>query len=231
MGGICPHAGYIYSGATAGVLFAAAEVPDVVLLLGPKHHYAGADFAIWPAGAWLTPLGEVPVHEALAADLLTASSLFTADETAHIPEHSLEVILPFIQVANPTASIVPVAVGRASPAELTELADAVARAVSPRRDGVLVVVSSDMTHYEPAEVAEAKDRLALERLVALDAEGLINVVRERDISMCGVWPAAVALGAFRRLGARGGTVLAYTNSGAASGDYRQVVGYAAVAFA
>jgi len=84
---------------------------------------------------------------------------------------------------------------------------------------------------EDAAAAEKKDRLALDRLVALDAEGLLAITRAHDISMCGVWPAAAALVAFRKLGAAGGTVLKYANSGEASGDYRQVVGYAAVAFA
>jgi len=231
LGGLCPHAGYMYSGATAGALFAAMDVPATVFLLGPKHQAGGADYAVWAAGAWRTPLGDAPVDEEAAAALLAACPLLVADQEAHRQEHSLEVIVPFVQYANPAAAIVPVAVAPLPPRELRALGEGLAAAVAPRRQRTLVVVSSDMTHYEAAASAARKDELALERLRALDAEGLVAVVHEHRITMCGVWPAAAALVAFRALGAAGGSVVKYTNSGETSGDFHQVVGYAAVTFA
>lgn len=231
LGGICPHAGYMYSGATAGALFGRMEVPATVVLLGPKHRREGADFAVWPAGVWRTPLGDCPVDAEAAAALLAASPLLAADEEAHRFEHSLEVVVPFVQYTNPAAAIVPVALGPMTLADVRALGAALAAALTPRRDRVAVVVSSDMTHYESAAAAEKKDRIALERVCALDEEGLLAAARDLDISMCGVWPAAVALVAFKALGAAGGEILEYTNSGVTSGDYGHVVGYAAVAFA
>jgi len=231
LGGLCPHAGYIYSGPTAGELFARLEVPGVVVLLGPKHHPAGAEFAVWPGGAWRTPLGDAPVDAGVAAALLKKCAMLEADEQAHRPEHSLEVIVPFIQFVNPEAAIVPVALGPMPLAAVRETGEGVAAALEPFRDDVIVVVSSDMTHYEAAASAERKDALAIERLKALDAEGLLEVVGAHDISMCGVWPAAVALTAFRAMGASAGKLIRYANSGEASGDYGHVVGYAALSFA
>ncbi len=231
LGGLCPHAGYIYSGATAGALFARLSVPATVVLLGPKHHGAGAGCAVWGAGAWRTPLGDAAVDVALADALVAAGAGFVADEAAHRPEHSLEVVLPFVQFVNPAARIVPVALAPTSLAAVRAMGEALAAAVAPRQDEVVIIVSSDMTHYESAAAAERKDRLALDRLEALDEEGLLAVTREHAISMCGVWPAAVALVAFRALGASRGTLIKYASSGDASGDYGRVVGYAAVAFA
>jgi AmmeMemoRadiSam system protein B len=116
-------------------------------------------------------------------------------------------------------------------AEVAATGEGLAAALRPYRDDVAVIVSSDMTHYESAAAAARKDALALARLTALDAQGLVEVVHAHGISMCGVWPAAVALVAFRALGASGGTLLRYSHSGETSGDYEHVVGYAAVSFA
>jgi len=231
LGGMCPHAGYMYSGATAGELFGRLDVPGTAVLLGPKHRASGAPYAVWPAGAWRTPLGDALVNEELAGVIIEKCPAWEADEAAHREEHSLEVVVPFVQFVNPEAAIVPVALGPMPAAELVAAAEGLAAALEPYRDDVVVIISSDMTHYESAAAAESKDALALERLTALDAEGLLEVVRAHDISMCGVWPAAVALSAFRVLGATGGTLIRYANSGESSGDYEHVVGYAALSFA
>jgi AmmeMemoRadiSam system protein B len=231
LGGLCPHAGYTYSGATAGELFARLDVPGTVVLLGPKHHGEGAPYAVWPAGAWRTPLGDAPVNEELAAAILASCPLLAADEAAHRPEHSLEVVVPFLQFVNPAAMLVPVALAPMASAEVAATGEGLAAALGPYGDDVAVIISSDMTHYESAAAAARKDALALAHLAALDAEGLVEVVQTHGISMCGVWPAAVGLTAFRALGASGGTLLRYSHSGETSGDYEHVVGYAALSFA
>jgi AmmeMemoRadiSam system protein B len=230
-GGISPHAGYVYSGPTAGALFGRMRVPDAVVLLGPKHHGAGAEYAVWATGLWRTPLGDCPVNEKLAAAVLAACPLLRADETAHRPEHSLEVVVPFLQYVHPAVTIVPVALAPMSAGDVRATGEGLAAALRPLLPEAVVVVSSDMTHYESAAAAAAKDRLALDRVAALDEEGLLAVARANDISMCGVWPAAVGIAAVKALGAREGVLIHYTNSGEASGDYGHVVGYAAVAFA
>jgi AmmeMemoRadiSam system protein B len=231
LGGLCPHAGYVYSGPTAGELFARLDVPAVVVLLGPKHHGAGAPYAVWPAGAWRTPLGDAPVNDEVATALIEKCPSLKADEDAHRAEHSLEVIVPFVQYVNPQAAVVPVALGPMSMSAVGELGEGIAAALEPYKEDMVVVVSSDMTHYEPAASAERKDALAIERLTELDAEGLLAVVAANDISMCGVWPAAAAMVALRALGASAGALIRYANSGEASGDYAHVVGYAALSFA
>jgi AmmeMemoRadiSam system protein B len=231
LGGLCPHAGYMYSGATAGALFGRLDVPGTAVLMGPKHHGDGAPYAVWPAGAWRTPLGDAPVNGEVAAAILEKCPALEADELAHRAEHSLEVVVPFIQFVNPEAAIVPVALAPMPMAEVQATGEGLAAALAPFGDGVVVIISSDMTHYESAASAERKDTLALERLTALDPEGLLEVARAHDISMCGVWPAAVGLAAFRALGGTAGTLIKYTNSGETSGDYDHVVGYAALSFA
>jgi len=178
-----------------------------------------------------SPLGDAPVNDEVAAAVLDKCPALEADELAHRAEHSLEVVVPFIQFVNPEAAIVPVALEPMPAAEVEATGAGLAAALEPYRDDVVVIISSDMTHYESAASAERKDSLALERLAALDAAGLVEVVRANDISMCGVWPAAVGLAAFRALGGTAGTVIRYTNSGEASGDYDHVVGYAALSFA
>jgi AmmeMemoRadiSam system protein B len=186
---------------------------------------------VWPAGAWRTPLGDAPVNGEVAAAILEKCPALEADELAHRAEHSLEVVVPFIQFVNPEAAIVPVALAPMPMAEVQATGEGLAAALAPFGDVVVVIISSDMTHYESAASAERKDTLALERLTALDPEGLLEVARAHDISMCGVWPAAVGLAAFRALGGTAGTLIKYTNSGETSGDYDHVVGYAALSFA
>jgi AmmeMemoRadiSam system protein B len=230
VGGIVPHAGYIYSGPACGKFFAAVEVPDSVVMLGPKHSHTGAEYALWPGGAWETPLGEVQIDETLASEILDKCPDLTSDRDAHVEEHSLEVILPFIQLVNRNARIVPIALGAIDPETLAGLGAGIAMAVKAAGGDTLVVASSDMSHYISAAEAKRLDNMALAEIEKLDASGLVEVVRRNRITMCGVWPSAVGIVAARALGAEHSEVIEYTNSGETSGDYNQVVGYAVVKF-
>lgn len=221
-----PHAGYIFSGPVAGKTLGAAELARDILLLGPNHTGRGAPFALWNEGAWHIPGTSVPVNEDLAARLLEAAPLLRADTQAHLYEHSLEVLLPFVTARRPDARIVPVAVMEHGLDKLLEVAHAMASVLKAWPEPVSVVVSSDMSHYVPHEVAEKQDSLALERVEALDPEGLYAVVRKNNITMCGVLPMTMGLAICRELGATGARIAAYDTSGSASGDYAQVVGYA-----
>lgn len=225
---VCPHAGYMYSGAVAGRAYSSVKIPDKIILLGPNHTGLGPSASVMPSGTWEIPTGRVEVDDKLASFILASSPLFQSDFEAHIMEHSLEVQLPFIHAINPEAKIVPVTVMRANVNECEEMGKALAGVVSKTAERVLIVVSSDMNHYEPDSATRIKDALAIERVEALDAKGLLKVAEKEDITMCGLLPAAIAIFAAKALGATEARLVSYATSGEASGDMEAVVGYAAV---
>ncbi len=225
---IAPHAGYVYSGAIAGKVYASVNIPDAVILIGPNHTGLGERAAIMPKGVWEMPLGRVKINEKLSGALLDSSGLFSADSAAHLMEHSLEVQLPFIFSLNKNASIVPLTVMHAREAECAEMGASIAKAVAAYGKDVLIVVSSDMNHYDTDALTREKDRLAIEEVLKLDPMGLLKVTARRDISMCGVIPAAIAITAAKRLGAKTAKLIKYSTSGEASGDFSKVVGYAGI---
>ena len=223
---LVPHAGYVYSGAVAGATFASAILPRVVVILCPNHTGMGEAIAVADRGVWLTPLGPAAINEALAGQILGACPLARADDRAHLREHAAEVQLPFLQVIHEEFSFVPICVGTGRQAALTQLGNDLAAAIASFGEPVGILISSDMSHYIPAPVARARDMLAIEPMLAMDPAGLFRVVREHDISMCGVHPAVAGLTAAGVLGARSARLIAYANSGDTTGDYDRVVGYA-----
>jgi AmmeMemoRadiSam system protein B len=224
LGIVVPHAGYVYSGAIAGATYSRVQVPERAIVLCPNHTGLGRLAALWPDGGWVTPLGRVPVDPALA-DALAACPLVEPDRAAHRKEHALEVQLPFLLARRPDIAIAPLCLGPLDLAQCREVGAAVAAAA---RLGALVVASSDMNHYLPADETERRDRRALERLLALDPEGLYQTVRREHITMCGVVPATVMLYAARELGATRAQLVRYGHSGLVNGDLGAVVGYAGV---
>jgi len=225
---MAPHAGYVFSGPVAGRTLGQANLADTLLLLGPNHTGRGARLAVWDGGVWDLPGGAVPVDADLARGFLAAAGALTADRAAHLGEHSLEVLLPFLREASPGCRIVPVAVAEPDPAVLFDAARSMAGVIRGRTAPVSIVVSSDMSHYVSHETAKRLDSLALSRVLALDPEGLFRVVREAGITMCGVLPMVLGLAMARELGATQARLAAYATSAEASGDYGQVVGYAGV---
>ncbi len=224
---ISPHAGYMYSGAVAGRLYGAVEVPPAVVVLGPNHHGVGAKAAIYPDGEWLTPLGHVSINSRLSALIKKHATLVEEDTLAHQFEHSLEVQLPFLQFVRTDVTIVPVCLGFGDYASCKALGSGIARAIREYGEEVLIVASSDMTHYESAAEAREKDEHAINRIVELDPEGLLRVCHYKGITMCGVVPATVMLEAAKGLGATRAKLLHYATSGDVTGDNRRVVAYAA----
>ncbi len=224
---VSPHAGLIYSGPVAGAVYSSVFLPERLVILGPSHRGQRSVFAIMKTGAWQTPLGDVPVDPELAESLLRRSALIRIEESAHEEEHSLEVQLPFIQFLSQAFSIVPLCVSPAADyAALEELARAIAEAIRESGTDVLIVASTDMSHYVSRETARKKDFLAIERIQALDARGLYDVVQQEDISMCGFQPTTAAILAAKELGAGRADLIRYMTSGEISGDFDQVVGYA-----
>jgi AmmeMemoRadiSam system protein B len=178
-------------------------------------------------GSWQTPLGEVPLDSELAELLLRRSPSVRVEEAAHEEEHSVEVQLPFLQFLRPEFSIVPVCVSPVADfAALEDLGKGLADAIRESGRDVLVVASTDMSHYVSQETAREKDFLAIDEILALDARGLYDVVQEQDISMCGFQPTTAAILAAKELGASRADLIRYMTSGEASGDFDQVVGYA-----
>ncbi len=223
---ISPHAGYVYSGGVAAETLGQIDLPNDVIILGPNHHGHGAEIAIMAEGAWQMPMGDVDINQQLAQEILKHSSIFTIDPTAHRHEHSLEVQVPFLQYLNPNIKIVPICLSYISLEKCQKAANALATAIRSWPQPVTIVASSDMTHYEPREIARHKDRLALNCIERLDAHALYKTVVEERISMCGVVPATIALLTANLLGANQAELVRYTDSAEASGDTSQVVGYA-----
>ncbi|MEW5901731.1 MAG: AmmeMemoRadiSam system protein B [Acidobacteriota bacterium] len=224
---VCPHAGFIYSGYVAGAVFSSVLLPERLIILGPSHRGMDSVFAIMTQGSWQTPLGEVPLDSALATAIEKHSPLVSEDESAHEAEHSLEVQLPFIQYLKEKFSIVPISVSPAADyLDLEELARAMAAAGREAGEDILIVASTDMSHYISQAAARKKDFLAIEKILSLDARGLYDVVREEDISMCGYQPTTAAILAAKELGAAKAELIRYMTSGETSGDFDQVVGYA-----
>jgi AmmeMemoRadiSam system protein B len=228
LGAIVPHAGYIYSGPVAGAVYARISLPGTAVILCPNHTGRGAPASLEPSDAWETPLGDVPVDRRLAARLLELAPSVEEDAAAHRREHSLEVQLPFLQVARPDIRFVPICMGLPDLGLCREIGDALATLLREEAVPPLLLASSDMNHYESREVGRRKDDRALERVTALDAEGLFATVRAEDISMCGFLPATALLFAARAAGATGARVVARRDSGDETKDVSSVVGYAGV---
>jgi AmmeMemoRadiSam system protein B len=228
---LSPHAGYMYSGGVAGETFARIRIPDTVILLGPNHHGQYHDQGIPLAVGtqdWDMPPGRVPLANELAEALLGSSTLFKADDTPHLSEHSLEVQVPFLQYFQKNLQILPVVVSRLSLQQCRQAAAELAQAVQRINRPALLVASTDMTHYLSRRQAAEQDHLALRHILQLDADGLYDTVFARRISMCGIIPTVITLLTAAKLGAEQAELVRYTDSGEVSGDTEQVVGYAGV---
>jgi len=226
---ICPHAGYVYSGKVAGMVYGKVSMPDSVILLGPNHHGYGEPFAIMREGSWQTPLGEVEINTPLAEKIIAQSRYLHADSLAHVPEHSIEVQIPFLQYIKNDIRIVPITLyGNLESTAWPEIGIAISEAIKDYGEKVLIVASSDFTHYETREKAEENDRYAIEAITDLNEDLFIERIAERDISICGFAPIVTAIIASKNLGAKTAELVEYRTSGDVSGDYEQVVGYAGI---
>ena len=237
IGCIAPHAGYIYSGGVAGAVYSRLEIPEHCVILCPNHTGKGQALAVMATTAWQTPLGEVAADAAMAAQLMRRFPALREDSAAHRSEHAIEVQLPFLQVRQPQLKIVPIAIGTSDFDVLRGLGEALADVITERhkedrendqRQKILIIASSDMNHYESDAITRVKDHKAIERVLAMDARGLWEVVMYENISMCGFGPTIVMLTAAKLLGATSATLVKYATSGEVSGDYDAVVGYAGI---
>lgn len=228
VGILSPHAGLIYSGAVAGDVYSRIVMPGTFILIGPNHTGLGARMALMPQGEWEIPTGLFHVDERLAQRILLNVPLVTADSQAHMFEHSIEVQLPFIAHFSRESKIVPLTLMSATLEECKALGEGIAKAVKSVDYPVVIAASSDMSHYVSDATAKKKDKMAIERVLRLDPEGLFDTVRKKQISMCGFLPAVTMLFAAKTLGAREARLVKYATSGEVSGDYDHVVGYAGI---
>jgi MEMO1 family protein len=233
IGCVAPHAGYIYSGSVAGAVYSRLEIPERCVILCPNHTGKGSALAVMANTTWQSPLGEIAADADLGARLLGRYPALEEDSAAHRGEHAIEVQLPFLQAQQPKLKIVPIVIGTSNFDVLRGLGEALADAIAGlqkegREEKVLIIASSDMNHYESDAVTRVKDHKAIERVLAMDARGLWEVVMNEDISMCGFGPTTVMLTAAKLLGATSATLVKYATSGDVSGDYEAVVGYAGI---
>jgi AmmeMemoRadiSam system protein B len=196
-------------------------------MIGPSHFVGFDGASIWPRGAWDSPFGPVPVDETLAASIERSRALVHDRPGPHGREHSLEMQLPFIARLFPRIPIVPIVMGYQTRTTAEQLGDAVADAIRGRR--ILLVASSDLSHYNNATIAGRMDAVVVRHVEALDPDALMRSLEEEPAHACGGGPMVAVLRAARLLGATRARVLRYADSGDVSGDKTAVVGYMAAA--
>jgi hypothetical protein len=220
---ITPHAGYIYSGKVAGAVFREIKIPPTAIILGPNHSGLGSSFSIISSGLWQTPLGEVKINQKLAEQLQKRIPFLQEDPLSHSSEHSIEVQVPFLKFLNPKVEIIPISINCNELAMVKKLGEGIAEVI--KGDSILLIASTDFTHYEPHEVAKEKDHKAIEAIKQLNAELLCNMISSYNITMCGHAPVLATISCVKYLGCKNVTLVKYETSGDVSGDYSSVVGY------
>ncbi len=223
-----PHAGHMFSGHVAGATLSRTELAPTVVLMGPNHTGLGKPGAVWPEGTWQIPGAHLDVDTALARAIIDSDPELVADYEAHRAEHSLEVLLPFLWAKNPRTKIVPICISITSRDTLQRIARNIFQIIQSWKTQVSLVVSSDMSHFLSEDEAKSQDNLALQAILDLDPENLLDVVIRHQISMCGILPMYIGLHAALALGAQKAELVKYATSGDIIGDKSQVVGYAGV---
>jgi len=232
VGLINPHAGYMYSGAVAAWGFGELikrEKPETVIILGPNHRGFGSPLAIMSEGAWKTPLGEVQINTKVASQLLDSlPSILEDDAKAHEREHSLEVQLPFLQYGyGSDFKIVPLCMAEQTYTTSTQIGRAILELLK-ENPNLILVASTDLTHYQPQHIAEKEDRKIIEAILSGNPRNLNKLLMAYDFSMCGPGPVMVVMEAICSSGLGKAKLLKYATSGNITGDYSAVVGYASL---
>jgi AmmeMemoRadiSam system protein B len=228
---ISPHAGLRYSGGVAAHAYALLKgrTDATVVLVGPSHRVAFDGFAVWAAGGFESPLGVAPIDEDLAAAFLAACPSAHAHPGPHTDEHSLEMQLPFLQEWVPGLRLLPILMADQGRGAATALASGLAAAIG-RRDDVVLVASSDLSHYQPARIANRLDAAVVADVAAFDPDALMDRLERAPGHACGGGPMVAVMKAARSLGATRAHVLHYADSGdAGERNKDRVVGYLAAA--
>ncbi|MFN4337229.1 MAG: MEMO1 family protein [Candidatus Nitrosocaldus sp.] len=232
---VCPHAAYMYSGAVAAHSYYTASLlkprPDLIIMLGPNHYGLGSAVATMVDCYWETPLGSVRVNSDEVMRLVKLSGILDIDDYAHSRDHCLEVQLPMLQyIYKHEFSIVPIVLWMQDKDTANDLGNAIADLVNSCSGDVLLIASSDFTHYEPNEEAYRKDGELIKTILALDVSRYYTVLERLDVSACGYGAIGAVMVAAKRLGVSSARLLKYATSGDVTGDKSSVVGYASIVF-
>ncbi|MCK4972648.1 MAG: AmmeMemoRadiSam system protein B, partial [Candidatus Heimdallarchaeota archaeon] len=230
---LVPHAGYIYSGPIAAWSYLELSKyphPSTVIILGPNHTGLGVDIGVPnKVELWRTPLGEVEVNHALIEEMVNYSNLIQKSDDSHAREHSIEVQLPFLQyIFDKPFNFVPIAMLNQGYDASMMVGEIIAKVC--QEENVLVIASSDFTHFESHDTATEKDNLILEAIEKMDSKEMYDIKYRLNVSMCGYGPIAGTIDASKRMGRTKARLLQYATSGDSSGDKSSVVGYGAAVF-
>ena len=231
---ISPHAGYVYSGPVAAHGFLElwkdrVNAPDTVIIIGPNHH-GGIPLAIMTNGAWKTPLGTIKIDEKLATAIANKDNNIRNDEYSHRNEHSIEVQLPFLQyLYNSNFQFVPICMLYHDYKNCQIIGNAIAEVIKENQDkDILIIASTDFTHFEPHEIAYNKDKKAISAIQKLNAKLLFDTITQERIFMCGVDPVTSIIIASNKLNAREAKFLKWASSGDIIPNKSSVVGYGSI---
>lgn len=229
---VSPHAGYVYSGPVAAHSYlhvSSLRSPEIIVVVAPNHYGIGSGVSTFKEGFWETPLGRMKVDSEAANRLVSDSEVVAVDPDAHRLEHSLEVQLPFLQkLYGDSVPFLPVSLLFQDIDTARAIAAALAKILRGRRS--VLVASSDLTHYEPADAARSKDTALLRQVQNMDLEGFYSTLERLEVTACGFGAIATVMETARALGLERAELLKYASSGDTSGDNLQVVGYGAVRF-
>lgn len=227
---VSPHAGYVYSGQVAAYSYKLLEGKnfDSVIVIGPSHRAYFQGASVYSRGGYETPLGTVAVDEELADEIISYGEMIASVPAAHAQEHSVEIQLPFLQVVLGDFPFVPVVMGTQDQRTCEELSAAIAAAIKGKN--VLIIASSDLSHFHGYDRAVSMDSIALKYMGQMDWKGLLTDLSSGVCEACGGGPVATAIMVAQKRGADYAKVLKYANSGDVTGDRRGVVGYAAAVF-
>lgn len=230
VGLISPHAGYMYSGQVAAYAYKSVRGKkyDAVIVVGPSHRVAFHGVSVFSRGGYETPLGIVPIDEDLAEKIKKISAIVADFSGAHLQEHSVEIQLPFLQVALGDFLFLPLVMGDQDAMTCRELAEAIYKSSQGKK--ILIVGSSDLSHFYNYNTAKKMDSIVLKHLKDNDADGLMQSLENGEVEACGGGPMAVVMLTARMMKADKVHFLKYANSGDVTGDKNSVVGYASAVF-
>lgn len=231
-GVVCPHAGIIFSGAVASWAYAVLSLTDPIdtfIIIGPNHRGLGRRASLSSAESWITPLGKVEVDQEAVNFLISVSSIFSIDDRAHQYEHSCEIQIPFLQHFIPFSfKICPISLLDQTFEAAKEMSQAIIELSQKKK--IVIIASTDFTHYESDTVAREKDLICIDNIIRLDGEEFFHCIHRNQISICGPGGVGTLIEFQKNRHSSRGNLLCYATSGDINGQYDQVVGYAAIAF-
>lgn len=227
---VSPHAGYIYSGAVAASAFyeISSSNFDTVVIIGPNHYGIGTEVGTIKEGNWITPIGKTRIDDALAREISDYCDIVKFDPVAHSRDHCIEVQIPFLQYINKAATILPIILRNQDKNTSIELGKCLAKLIKNRN--VMLIASSDLTHYEPNDRAYAKDTKLISSISGMNISQFYSVLENSRVTACGYGAIATVMSAAKEIGAVTGKLVRYATSGDITGDISSVVGYSSILF-